>query len=146
METHGFDPEMAMLADRHYTRQSPGARQFAGNGEKIVLRNAEGSVLFVWLLERFRWDGLRGYNNQWFRNESSRSASEIILEAERFAIDRWGPGLAFTFIDAHGLGTRKHRSAEFCPWPIGRCYLRAGWRETGISAKRSKLIFEKGLA
>jgi hypothetical protein len=133
-QTSHFDPEMASLADRHYSRQSPGARQFAGNGQKIVLRDSTGLVLFVWLNQQFRNDGLYGYNNQWFRNESSRLASEIILEAESFAVLRWGPGPAFTIVDQ-----RKIRSTN-----PGCCYKKAGWKLWGCTAV-GKLIFTKFL-
>jgi hypothetical protein len=43
--TH-FDPAMAALADRHYSRRTPGARQFLSSGRKLVLRNAAGTILF----------------------------------------------------------------------------------------------------
>ena len=32
MRTWRADPSMVELADRHYSRRKPGARQFAGNG------------------------------------------------------------------------------------------------------------------
>jgi hypothetical protein len=134
IRTHHFDCEMAFLADRHYSRQSPGARQFAGNGEKIVLRDAAGLVLFVWLNQRFRKDRLYGYNNQWFRNESNRLSSEIILEGETFAVQRWGPGQAFTMVDP-----RKIRSSN-----PGCCYKKAGWELWGCTVE-GKLIFKKFL-
>ena len=84
IRTNHFDPEMAMLADRHYSRRTPGARQFCYSGRKLVLRNAEGTVLFVWMFPdaQLRMDKQTGYNCAIFRNESSRLSSEIILEAE----------------------------------------------------------------
>jgi hypothetical protein len=132
IRTHHFDPEMAFLADRHYSRQSPGARQFAGNGEKIVLRDSAGLVLFVWLKQQFRADGLLGFNDQWFRNESSRLASDIILEAETFAFERWGGGEAFTMVDS-----RKIKSSN-----PGCCYKKAGWLFAGYT-RDGKHIFKK---
>lgn len=75
----------------------------------MVLRNAEGTILFVWMWPQDdkRMDGRVGYNCAIFRNESCREASSIILEAERLAVTKWGPGLAYTFIDARKLGTQK---------------------------------------
>jgi len=133
IRTHHFDPEMAALADRHYTRQSIGARQFAGNGQKIVLRDAAGTVLFVWLRQDWRLDDLSGFNCQWFRNESPRRSSDIILEAEHFAIERWGTGLAFTFVDPSKIKSTNP----------GCCFKKAGWKRMPESTKSGKLIFLK---
>lgn len=91
--TH-FDPEMAALADRHYSRRTVGAKQFLYSGRKIVIRDARGDVLFGWLFpdETMRMDAQTGYNCAIFRNESTRRSSEIILECEAIAIERWGTG------------------------------------------------------
>jgi len=101
MKTTPFDHECAALADRHYSRRTVGARQFAYNGKKLVLRNAEGSVLFVWMFpdQTMRFDGQIGFNNCIFRNESARQSSDIILEAEWHAVLKWGPNRAYTYID-----------------------------------------------
>jgi hypothetical protein len=131
--TH-FDPEMAALADRHYSRRTIGARQFLYSGRKLVLRNSEGTVLFGWMYPdpAMRMDGQVGYNNAIFRNESSRLASEIILEAEELAFAKWGPNRLYTYIDAAKLrGTNP-----------GFCFLKAGWSKVGMS-KGGKLLFTK---
>jgi hypothetical protein len=147
VRTTHFDDECRQLADRHYTRRpgSIGKRQFCYSGRKLVLRNAEGTVLFVWMWPQAdkRMDGREGYNCAIFRNESSRPSSEIILEAERAATDRWGSGPAYTFIDARKLATKRCHGAEYCPLP-SRTYVRAGWTHTGFTAT-GKHVFEKGL-
>lgn len=137
IQTNHFDPEMAALADRHYSRRTKGARQFCYSGRKLVLRNAEGTVLFVWMYPdvSLRMDNQAGYNCAIFRNESKRLSSEIILEAERFAVAKWGPNRAYTFIDG-----RKVRSTN-----PGYCYIAAGWRVCG-KTKSGKRILEKDLA
>jgi hypothetical protein len=101
-----------------------------------VLRNAEGSVLWVWMFPdpAMRMDGQTGYNCAIFRNESDRKSSEIILEAEQFAVARWGPGRAYTFIDS-----LKIRSTN-----PGCCYKKAGWKFVGMT-KGGKHILEKQL-
>jgi len=131
--TH-FDPEMAALADRHYSRRTPGARQFCYSGRKIVLRDSPGLVLFVWMYPdpTFRMDNHTGYYCSIFRNESGRKSSEIILEAEQFAVARWGSGRAYTFVDG-----RKVRSTN-----PGYCFQIAGWTKAGES-KGGKTILEK---
>lgn len=134
MISNGFDPECAALADRHYSRRTIGARQFLYSGRKLVLRNWNATVLFAWMYPdpAMRMDGQVGYNNAIFRNESDRLASEIILEAERFAFDKWGPNRLYTYIDA-----AKVRSTN-----PGYCFLKAGWQKRGIS-KGGKVLMSK---
>ena len=121
---------MRLLADRHYSRRTVGARQFLYNGRKLVLRDAGGLVLFGWMYpqEEMRMDGMKGYNCAIFRNESQRPASEIILEAEQWAFEKWGPNRLYTYIDPCKLRTIKRRGIEFCRWPPGRCFREAGWK------------------
>jgi hypothetical protein len=134
--TNHFDPEMAMLADRHYSRRTIGARQFLYSGRKLVIRDALGDVLFGWLYpdEDKRMDGQKGYNCAIFRNESPRQASDIILECERLAFEKWGPNRLYTYIDP--AKTKVIISSFDRPlWGIrkgerivGYCYRRAGWK------------------
>jgi hypothetical protein len=49
IETTQWDQEMRLLADRHYSRRTVGAKQFLYAGRKLVIRNAEGTVLFAWI-------------------------------------------------------------------------------------------------
>ena len=123
--TH-FDPEMAFLADRHYSRRTVGARQFLYNGRKIVIRNAEGTVLFGWMWpqESMRMDGQRGYNCAMFRNESRRKASDIILECEQIAVKQWGPHRMYTYVDPRKTQVIKYRGQRI----VGFCFMKAGWK------------------
>jgi hypothetical protein len=77
-----------------------------------------------------RMDGQVGYNNAIFRNESSRLSSDIVLEAEDAAFERWGPNRLYTYIDAE-----KVRS----PNP-GYCFKRAGWKFVRLSAGGKHLL------
>ncbi len=136
VKTTHFDSEMAALADRHYSRRTVGARQFCYSGRKLVLRDAEGLVLFVWMFpdHTLRMDGRRGYNCAIFRNESVRRSSDIILEAEGHAVDRWGAGPAYTFVDPKKIAS---------PNP-GYCFKVAGWKYTGLTSS-GKHVLEKVL-
>lgn len=138
VRTTHFDGECAELADRHYSRRTVGARQFCYSGRKLVLRNNEGTVLWVWMYpdDALRMDGQKGYNCAIFRNESPRRSSEIILEAERLAVERWGPNRGYTYIDP-----QKVRS----PNP-GYCYKLAGWRFVRRSAGGKHLLVKEALA
>lgn len=125
IRTTHFDQECRQLADRHYSRRTVGAKQFAYSGRKLVLRDALGEVLFVWMYPdaAMRMDGQTGYNCAIFRNESTRLASEIILEAERWAIEKWGSGRGYTYVDPRKIQSRNP----------GYCFKRAGWEQVGFS-------------
>lgn len=125
-----FDPEMAAMADRHYSRQSVGSPQYFGPGRALALRSAPGDVLFVWVWPEFRRDGQRGYNCVIFRNEGPRRSSEVILEAEALAVEKWGPNRMFTYVDP-----AKVRSAN-----PGCCFKKAGWRKVGESESGKHLL------
>lgn len=133
MRTTHFDSEMAALADRHYSRRTVGARQFLYSGRKLVLRNAEGTVLFGWLFPdpAMRMDGQTGYNCAIFRNESNRKSSDIIIEAEAAAFAKWGPARLYTYIDPAKTAIIKRRcdsSGKTSRRIVGYCYLKAGWK------------------
>ena len=132
MITNHFDQECRALADRHYSRRTVGARQFCYSGRKLVLRNAEGTILFVWMYPdpTMRMDGQTGYNNAIFRNESTRRSSDIILEAERFAFEKWGPNRLYTYIDAD-----KVKSAN-----PGYCFKKAGWKFVRRNAEGKHIL------
>jgi hypothetical protein len=117
--TH-FDGEMSMLADRHYSRRTVGARQFMYSGRKIVIRNTEGTILFGWLWahDDKRMDGQTGYNCAIFRNESERCSSDVILECEQIAFAKWGPNRLYTYVNPGKI-------ASVNP---GYCFKMAGWK------------------
>lgn len=126
IRTTHFDAEMAQLADRHYSRRTVGARQFLYSGRKLVLRNAEGTILFGWVFPdpAMRMDSQRGYNCAIFRNESVRRSSDIILEAERMAFSKWGPARCYTYIDPAKTASIKRRGVRV----VGFSYRKAGWK------------------
>jgi len=131
-KTSPYDDEMRQLADRHYSRRTVGAPQFAYSGRKLVLRDAAGLILFVWMYPdpALRMDNQTGYNCAIFRNESGRLSSDIILEAETHAFDYWGPNRMYTYIDP-----RRVRSTN-----PGYCYLKAGWRHAAWTKTGKRLL------
>lgn len=126
LRTNHFDDEMRQLADRHYSRRTIGARQFLYSGRKLVLRNTEGTVLFGWMFPdaEKRMDGQTGYNCAIFHNESTRKASDILLEAERMAFERWGPNRLYTYIDPKQTKVIMRRGKRI----VGFSFLKAGWK------------------
>lgn len=87
IRTTHFDGEMSMLADRHYSRRTIGARQFLYSGRKLVLRNSEGTVLFGWIWPDFHTNFLD--DNVRFRGFHIHTATEryqkITDKVEHFA-------------------------------------------------------------
>jgi hypothetical protein len=77
-------------------------------------------------------DNQTGYNCAIFRNESSRLSSDIILEAEQFAIEKWGPNRMYTYIDPGKIKSENP----------GYCYKKAGWHFEG-KTKSGKHILVK---
>jgi hypothetical protein len=132
VKTTHFDPEMAALADRHYSRRTIGARQFCYAGRKLVLRDTPGDVLFVWMwpLDEMRMDNQTGYNCAIFRNESKRRSSEIILEAEDLATKKWGPNRFYTYVNAKKVASKNP----------GYCFKVAGWKFKGKSVSGLDLL------
>ena len=132
VRTTHFDPEMAMLADRHYSRRTVGARQFLYSGRKLVLRNTEGTVLFAWMWpdDEKRMDGQTGYGCAIFRNESARRSSDIIFEAEEHAVRKWGPNRFYTYVDPRRVISRNP----------GYCFKMAGYKFVRVSAGAKHLL------
>ena len=83
------DVESRLLADRHYSRQTPGAREFMGNGRTLVLRDAAGTVVFGWLYPKASMHVIDAVWCSIFRNEGPQRSSDLILEAELCALARW---------------------------------------------------------
>src|SRR5438132_4403105 len=110
---------MAQLYYGHYSRQTIGSPQFMPPGYTYVLRNNEGTILFGWLYQLKRDDRQIGINCTAFRNTTNRKSSEIILECERAAFDKWIPNhpelrdlhinRMFMYIDASKLRVSKKR-------------------------------------
>jgi hypothetical protein len=134
-------PPLIDLYRRHYSSLKKPAwvyRQFgiSGNGESLSLCTASGTAGFCWTKQKKRDDGQKGVNCSFFRNEGSLLSSELILEAEFMALNKWPDTVRFfTYIDP--LKIRHKRDP-------GRCFVRAGWKKCGRS-KSGKLIFEKSL-
>ena len=91
------DVRARMLFERHYSahhyRDGRIRQKFVGPGEYVVLLLAPGgNALFVWrrfLTQDPVFAGAPSLNCAVFRNESGRLSSELILEAERWARQRW---------------------------------------------------------
>lgn len=113
------------LADRHYSRITPGHPLFVGPGEeRMILMSADNTALFVWRKTRFRQDGQKGIECSIFRNEGPRMSSYLIQEAVKLARMKWPGERLFTYVNG-----KKIRSTD-----PGHCFIMAGWRKCGKSA------------
>lgn len=124
------------IFDGHYSRHiyADGRKPllFVGPGEKMVLVTPEADALFIWR-KFISGDGQQGVNCAAFRNESRKLSSELILEAERLAWERWPGERLYTYVNS-----RKVRSSN-----PGFCFLKAGWNKCGVTKWNKLLIFEK---
>jgi len=105
---------------------------FAGPGEKIVLRTAEGDAMWVWR-KFIDASGQTGINCAVFRNESPHQSSELVRQADQIADCVWPGERHYTYIDPQNI-----RSTN-----PGFCFLVAGWRRCGWT-KGGLLILEHG--
>jgi len=132
--THKGDRSCRMLADRHYSRQTPGADMFCRPGRNLVLRTAPGDAVWVtW--DGIRDDGLRAWECTIFRNESDHLSSSLVAAAVRATEKEWGRPPAdglITYVDAG-----KVRSVN-----PGCCFRAAGWRRIGRSKKRGLILLQ----
>lgn len=129
-ETNKGSQRICALADRHYTRQTPGSNQACRPGVNLCLVLSDGMAAWVvWrpIPEVGRKDGLEGWECTLFRNESLRVSSGLVLEATEITWRKWGwpprDGL-FTAVGIQETAARRSKKAG-----PGRCFREAGWAE-----------------
>ncbi len=139
--SHRYDVRARPLADRHYNRRKVGSPQFAPPGSCLVLLTEGATALWItsWPkgeYVRHAWPG--AWVNSCFRNEDRdlHLSSELILEAVAATCAFYGAppkqGM-ITFVDAEKT---KHKRDP------GRCYVKAGFKYVGRTAKDDLLAFQ----
>ncbi len=127
--TYKGDQAIRILADRHYSRQTIGAKQFTRPGTNLVLRTADAKAVWVsWKTKFLRKDGYNAIECTIFRNESEHLSSTLIKTAIHATLKEWGelPGDGIiTYVD-----DRKVNSVN-----PGYCFIRAGFKKVGRSSK-----------
>lgn len=138
LRTWRADPRAAALADRHYSRQTPGATQFAPPGRLLVLITDDAAAL--WVSWRTDFPDALWMRDAWccslFRNEAPERyrSSELITAAVAATVASWGPppaGGTVTTVDADKV--RRKRDP-------GRCFRRAGFEELPERTKDRGLV------
>lgn len=116
------------LADRHYTRQTPGSPQFCRPGKNLVLLSDREDALWV------TWSGIRddGWGDAWectlFRNEGAYLSSHLIVLALGITRHIWGDPPESGMITYVGQHLR------------GGCFHAAGFRKDGESKGGKPLL------
>jgi hypothetical protein len=138
LRTWRADPRAAALADRHYSRQTPGASQFSPPGRLLVLITDEGAALWTsWITDYPDAAWMRDtWCNNIFRNEAPDlyRSSDLITAALAATVAAWGPppaGGTVTTVDAGKV--RRKRDP-------GRCFRRAGFVELPERTKDRGLV------
>jgi len=131
------DPLGAAIADRHYSRRTPGAPQFVPPGRSLVLTRPDALWVTSWpeaVYTRHEWPG--AWVCSAFRNEGPTLSSELITDA--VAATRWRfpnvPDLGMiTFVDETKI---RHKRDP------GRCFRRAGFVPIGRTKDRDLLVLQ----
>lgn len=121
------DPRARCLADRHYSRQSPGSLNFVPPGSCLVLYALTVTGEAYWVTSNpYREYVKHAWGGSWicsaFRNEGAGLSSELIRQA--IAATRFAYGVVpdigmITFIDPKKI---KHKRDP------GRCFRKAGFK------------------
>ena len=131
------DPRAVALYKRHYSqkilRRAKRSFGFMGPGFSMILITVDCQALFTWRHNLVRWDGQSGIECTIFRNEGPVLSSELILEAEGLAWQRWSGIRLFTYV-------WDSKVASVNP---GYCFKKAGWRTCGRNADGRLTILEK---
>lgn len=116
------------LVDRHYSRQTVGARDFLPPGRCLALFTFAGLALWG-VVENLDPSGALQWRCTIFHNESSHQSSTLIVEATARTYRYWEthyhgrPHVPLrTEVDASKV--RKKRDP-------GRCFIKAGWKVVG---------------
>ncbi len=122
-------PAARALADRHYSRQTPGAVDFMASGRTFVLLAHDHSA--VWgAIENLDPAGNLRWRCSIFRNEGHLRSSELVRSVTALTLAYWERRWGFPAVP---LTTEVDPSKVRRKRDPGRCFLRAGWRRVGVS-------------
>jgi len=134
------DKRALALADRHYSRQTPGSIQFVPPGRCVVLLTPCARAVWA-VVQNMDPTGKVRWRNTMFRNEGAGLSSELIRAAVAMTYQLWRakygelPALLTTEIDAGKISNQRNP---------GYCFKRAGWRHLytteGAKKGRSNLM------
>lgn len=114
------DRDGAALADRHYSRKTPGTPQWMPSGRALVFVTPCGRATWGTSYSVHPDDGLDSWRCTIFRNEGAGLSSDLILHAMALTAELWGEPPAdgwLTYVKPDEV-----RSTN-----PGFCFLKAGW-------------------
>jgi len=125
------DPRARRLADRHYSRQTPGAAEFMASGRTLVLLAELSGAFAVWgAIENLDPVGNRRWRCSIFRNETLILSSALIEEATERTYAFWLRH--YSGLPSVPLTTEVDPERVLRKRDPGRCFRRAGWTVRGI--------------
>ena len=130
-KTNRADVRVAALADKHYSRQSHGSRQFTPPGRVLVLRTADVSAAWATSWPYARYVNRLLYPGAWvctfFRREPECPylASDLIAAAVAATRWQWGDAPVDGMVTMVDVGKVRRKRDP------GRCYRRAGFVPVG---------------
>ena len=169
VKTHSCDIGVRALADRHYSRQTPGSPRFTQSGKALTFKVpgtriepvyflrkrgtlpagrwenhqvADAGWVSFWPIAEFvrhAWAG--SWQNQFFHNESAYPASQLIREAVYLTVALWGqpPSLGMVTM----IDPDKVLSGKTDGAVVGYSYRRAGFKHVGhTKSKPYKKVFQ----
>jgi hypothetical protein len=120
------DQRARVIADRHYSRQKVGAKQFVPPGRCLVLYTPGAYWVTSWPFAKYvKHDWAGAWMCSAFRNEGAGLSSSMILDAVAATRWRWPevPELGMvTFVDRDKTRSKKNP---------GYCFLMAGFQPVG---------------
>jgi hypothetical protein len=135
--SHQADPRAVLIADRHYSRKSPGSAQFMPPGRQLVLVTPDYAALWG-----TSWPYPQYVNRDWadawmctlFRNEAPDRYVSSVLITQAVAATRWRwpdvPPLGMiTLIDTTKVRPIKRHGTPVWGWT----YRQAGFVEVGAT-------------
>lgn len=143
--SHRADWQAREIADRHYNRQSIGAKQFVPPGRCTVLKAESDAGKALWVTS---WPFPEYTHHAWpgawicsaFRNEGFGIASELIVQAiaaTRFDLGEPPPEGIVTFLDTNKVRPTKVRGKNLWGWT----WLKCGFELVGTTKERGHLAF-----
>lgn len=130
------DARARALADRHYSRQTPGALDFTPPGRKLVLLGADELALWA-AVENLDGGGALQFRCTVFRNEGPALSSDLVREATAATLAYWRRRYRRV---ARPLTTEVDPERTRRKRDPGRCFRRAGWTVIGTTSKGLVLL------
>lgn len=132
------DVRARLLADEHYSRQTPGAKDFMASGKTLVMVTID--ALAVWgAIENLDPMGNPRFRCSIFRNTGPTRSSDLVREATLRTYVYWERH--YGGLPAVRLTTEVDREKTRRKRDPGRCFIRAGWtRRPGL--KRGLVVLD----